>query len=61
MKKFTYPPKFRPLSSSIIMVRPRESAPEGNSKFDYQILIVKRTANISFANVWAFPGGVVEK
>ena len=61
MKSFTYPPKFRPLSSCVMLVRPRGKDSKRKSEFDYEILILKRAPNISFGNLWAFPGGVVEE
>ena len=52
-----FPSKFISLSASVIMVRP---FPRDNH-LDYQILMLKRNANISFANYFAFPGGMLEK
>ena len=32
-----------------------------NDKSDYEVLILKRSSNISFASYYAFPGGNLEK
>jgi ADP-ribose pyrophosphatase YjhB (NUDIX family) len=61
MIKIGFPSKFIPLSSSIIMVRPKQKSINPNSTFDYQVLMLKRSSKVSFANIYAFPGGVVEK
>lgn len=72
-----YPSKFINMSSSVILIRPHQgkksvniasSAPPlislanlKNNKLDYQVLLLKRNAKLSFANYFAFPGGMIEK
>jgi 8-oxo-dGTP pyrophosphatase MutT (NUDIX family) len=53
-----YPSKFINMSASVILLRPYETH---GSRFDYQILMLKRNKNLSFANYFAFPGGMIEK
>ncbi|CDW77033.1 nucleoside diphosphate-linked moiety x motif mitochondrial-like [Stylonychia lemnae] len=50
------------------MIRPRQQMPLNkevhivpDSKYDYQILLLKRNSKISFGNFFAFPGGMLEK
>jgi ADP-ribose pyrophosphatase YjhB (NUDIX family) len=43
------------------MIRPKQKSINPNSTFDYQVLMLKRSSKVSFANIYAFPGGVVEK
>ena len=43
------------ISSSIILLKPSDSYP-----YNYEILLTKRKSNLSFANNYVFPGGVVD-
>ena len=57
--KVDYPSKFINLSASVILLRPYQTTV---NKLDYQILLLKRNSNLrSFANYFAFPGGMIEK
>ena len=56
MHKFTFPSKFIPVSSSVIIVR-RSLL---KAPCDYEILLLKRNPKISFGNYYAFPGGMIE-
>jgi 8-oxo-dGTP pyrophosphatase MutT (NUDIX family) len=65
-----YPSKFIQLSASVLLLRPCQASagslstaksPSTASKLDYQVLLLKRHSKLSFANYFAFPGGMVEK
>ncbi len=60
MIKSTFPSKVIPLSSSVILVRPKTTQTQYKSAFDYQILLLKRNSKLSFGNFFAFPGGMLE-
>ena len=50
-----YPAKFIASSSSVLLVR------ESKLKLgEFEILLLKRSPKISFANYYAFPGGKIE-
>eukprot|EP00347_Sterkiella_histriomuscorum_P021957 403332184 len=66
MFKIPFPSKYIPLSSSVIIIRPRQPTTYANqinisSNYNYQILLLKRNSKISFGNFFAFPGGMLEK
>jgi len=44
-------------SSALVIFNPKEET----TNMDYEVLLLKRKANMSFPNVLAFPGGVLEK
>ena len=49
-----YPSKFISMSSCIIFVK-------SNVNSNYEILLLKRSPDISFSGFYTFPGGKIEK
>ena len=47
------------ISASLLIFSPIQSS-DFQNKSNYELLFLKRKANISFSNVFAFPGGVLE-
>jgi len=64
--KITFPSKHIALSASVILVRPlpvtTSQVTKTPSPLDYQVLLLQRNPNLSFAGgFYAFPGGKIEK
>ena len=47
------------MSASVILIRPTKNAVPGSS--GYEVLVMKRAADIKFPNFYAFPGGMLDK